>query len=414
MLILPNIQLLTIFVENVIIFMSEIDAENIYNEIKLFSRSNDEKTLDKQLLTNIKKIKEHFEPKIFTSIFLALRQILINNTKIQNIETNIFKVITKNDIESAHYLVENKLLDINQKNEEGKSILSYCIECQNNRLFEYFNQFYHNFEFPPISEKPKDYVNDIFQAVTKGKLTSVQWLIEKENVNKNKKDELIRTPLHWACKKGYFPIVKYLISKGADVNTKDNQGNCGIHYASKAGFCSIVEYLIEKGNVDKDIKGEKNKTPLYYGCFYGHKPIAQYLISKGADVNLKDKSGDSIIHCAVRMNLFSIVKYLIEKKNVDVNCRGIMNQTPLHCACEKGNLTIVQYLISKGAQIEAAESFFGRKPLHIAVSNENVDIVKYLVSIGADKNASDNDGETPIHIAIINGNNEIINILKNE
>ena len=41
-------------------------------------------------------------------------------------------------------------------------------------------------DFPPISEKPTDYISDIFLACEKGNLPSVQWLIEKESVNKNK------------------------------------------------------------------------------------------------------------------------------------------------------------------------------------------------------------------------------------
>ena len=41
--------------------------------------------------------------------------------------------------------------------------------------------------FEQIEEKPKDYEPNIFKACKEGKLTSVQWLIEKENVDKNKK-----------------------------------------------------------------------------------------------------------------------------------------------------------------------------------------------------------------------------------
>ena len=44
--------------------------------------------------------------------------------------------------------------------------------------------------FPPISEKPTNYISDIFRACRKGNLPSVQWLIEKENVDKNKEEKM--------------------------------------------------------------------------------------------------------------------------------------------------------------------------------------------------------------------------------
>ena len=34
--------------------------------------------------------------------------------------------------------------------------------------------------------------------------------------------------------------------------------------------------------------GLDDRTPLFYASIYGHKEIAELLISKGADVNLRD------------------------------------------------------------------------------------------------------------------------------
>ena len=51
-----------------------------------------------------------------------------------------------------------------------------------------------------------------------------------------------------------------LISNGTNIDVKDKDGNYPIHLASGNGLLSIVKYLIKEQNVDKDIKGQFDKT----------------------------------------------------------------------------------------------------------------------------------------------------------
>ena len=63
------------------------------------------------------------------------------------------------------------------------------------------------------------------------------------------------------------------------------------------GLLPIVQYLIKKQNIDIDIKYYE-QTPLHYACENGHLTIAEYLISKGANVNANDHCGEYVIHIA--------------------------------------------------------------------------------------------------------------------
>ena len=63
-----------------------------------------------------------------------------------------------------------------------------------------------------------------------------------------------------ACENGHFPIVEYLISKGANIEIKDEDGWTPLHYASDFEYPSIVEYLISKG-ADKTAKNNNGDTP---------------------------------------------------------------------------------------------------------------------------------------------------------
>ena len=155
----------------------------------------------------------------------------------------------------------------------------------------------------PIKKKPEDYEPDFLKACKEGKLHSVQWFLENEYEDKHKKieNEILTddAPIHIAAKYGSLQIIQYLIEK-QNVN-KDIKGFVGktlLHYACEYGHLPIVEYLISKSaNIEAKAEYE-SKTPLHYACENGQLPIVEYLISKGANIEGKDNRGDSIIHIA--------------------------------------------------------------------------------------------------------------------
>lgn len=90
-------------------------------------------------------------------------------------------------------------------------------------------------------------------------------------------------------KENYFPIVKDLVDKGADINEQDNTGRNALHYAVLSGYLPVVEYLIENGaNINK--LSQKGKTPLIMASEKGFVHIVQYLTDKGAEVNIAYKN----------------------------------------------------------------------------------------------------------------------------
>ena len=96
-----------------------------------------------------------------------------------------------------------------------------------------------------------------------------------------------------------------------------------------------------------------------------------------------------------------VVKYLVSK-GVNIEAKDKRQQTPLHYACKledlSYNLSYVEYLISKGANIEAKDEK-NETPLHIASKCGSIDIIKYLISKGANKYPKNKDGKTPYDLA---------------
>jgi hypothetical protein len=54
-----------------------------------------------------------------------------------------------------------------------------------------------------------------------------------------------------------------------------------------------VRRLIESGQASLDAEDSDKRTPLHWACAKGKNDVAEYLISKGANVNHKDDSGAS-------------------------------------------------------------------------------------------------------------------------
>ena len=200
-------------------------------------------------------------------------------------ETNIFKAIEKGDLNCVKFLIDNHFVDINEKNEEGLSPLYMALKCKQYDIHDYLLYQNPEFYFAPVIEKPVDFEPDLYKACNNGKLSSVQYLMQKDPSLALKK-----------IKDAYYP------------------NDLAIHVAARAGHLFIVEFLIEKMKVDVDILGYKSFTPLLCATQSGYLDITQYLISKGANIQARDHWNlRTPLHNAARYQHTDIVKYLISK-----------------------------------------------------------------------------------------------------
>ena len=65
-------------------------------------------------------------------------------------------------------------------------------------------------------------------------------------------------------------------------------------------------------NVNTDIGG---RSPLHYAADFGQTEVLQYLVSKGANANAKDKHGITVILAAIWEGHTECVKFLLQKVN---------------------------------------------------------------------------------------------------
>lgn len=119
------------------------------------------------------------------------------------------------------------------------------------------------------------------------------------------------------------------------------------------------------------------------------------LLEGGVDINYRDIKNDreTALHIACRLNYFGMVKFLISL-GADVNVKDEGFFTPLHEAIYSENFDIAKYLIDHGSCVNPYTNN-RNSPLHIAVGHHNLEMVSYLVSAGADLECENRNNKTP-------------------
>jgi len=111
-------------------------------------------------------------------------------------------------------------------------------------------------------------------------------------------DEQLRgaSPLCGAAIGGHLEVVKHLLSKGADVNSMSAKYYTPLTLACLSGHLDVVKYLLANG-ADISYVDPCGYTVLHQMCHFPNtattvdKDILQFLISEGADMNIRNFNG---------------------------------------------------------------------------------------------------------------------------
>jgi ankyrin repeat protein len=218
-----------------------------------------------------------------------------------------------------------------------------------------------------------------------------------------------------AVKMGTIENIKSIVDdEGIDINATDMDGNTLLHISARSNpSIEVLQYLVSRG-AKIDVRNKEGNCPLHFASQYNHD--VEYLISAGADVNATNNDGDTPLHLASKDNQnVTVLKSLISKIS-EINKKNRYGNTPLHLASsDNDNIEIIDCLISHEAKIHEINND-GETPLHRAArSNSNIEIIEYLISKGAKVNATEKCGWTPLHLASnSNDNMEVLELLINE
>ena len=185
--------------------------------------------------------------------------------------------------------------------------------------------------FPPVTEEPYDFERSLVKAAEKGKLSSVQYLVEKYHISVETSNYRNQTPIGIAAEKGNLFMIKYLYEYcHANAEAKDSDGYTPIYYASEKGYLDVAKYLFEICHVNVESKGKYGWNPLIVACYKGNFEIIMYLCETcHANIETENRDGRTPISFAAEFGYLEIVKYLFDNCHASANATG--NAAQLDC-----------------------------------------------------------------------------------
>ncbi|XP_076017176.1 ankyrin repeat and SAM domain-containing protein 6 [Genypterus blacodes] len=204
------------------------------------------------------------------------------------------------------------------------------------------------------------------------------------------------------------------------VDCTDEEGNTALQFASASGHENLVRFLLRKG-ASVDSRNNYGWTPLMQASRFGHLTVAHILLENGAEINGRNRLGASVLTMAARGGHTHVVKLLLESGafvddydhlaaaaeavsngNNSNSCstagfggnegggvgggvvREFMDITALMVASQHGHEAVVRLLLEWGSDVNFSQKTTGWGALMVATLSGKVAVAQQLVERGAD------------------------------
>jgi ankyrin repeat protein len=284
-----------------------------------------------------------------------------------------------------------------------------------------------------------------------------------------------QSALMWAAAENHGDVVVELLKHGADPNGSGNildywamlpsesatpkitmpkGGMAALHYAARQGALAAVEALAAWPATDLNLTDPDGVHAMLYATLNGHYEIAAYLLEKGANPNLADQYGRTVLYAAIDMHLAEIeprppvkinervkplelAKLALDKganPNAPITTRipgrcplgcqsaGSEGATPLWRAARGNSLEAVQLLLAAGADpfvrardgstaLMMAAGMGWRDDRSLGTEEESIAVIKMLLTSGLEVDDRTRSGETALHGAASRGADAVVRFL---
>lgn len=272
--------------------------------------------------------------------------------------TPLHVAIEKGFYEIAKMLIE-KGADVNAINNRGRAPIHYT---ENLKVLKMLIEKGAN-----INEKDKESGwTPLHFAVTRQNMEEIVEYLITNGADVNAKSFDGSTALHLRL------YAKRLIAAGADVNAKDNHGNTPLHYAYIHHIKDAAEPLINAG-ADVNAKNKDNSTPLHLAC-NSYSNDAYRLVQKSIEKQLNPFSLEHVVDGFAHATLswtFDVIRLLISK-GADVEAKDKDGKTALDLASQKGLNQLSYYLLKFYATKENKSIDKNDSPSNVIEENYNI------------------------------------------
>ena len=180
--------------------------------------------------------------------------------------------------------------------------------------------------------------------------------------------------------------------------------------ACRQGKQDIVELLLESGaNVNH--RNKAGNTPLLEACSQGHVDAARMLLDRGADIDTPTETTlDSALTWACTLGNERVVDLLLTQ-STNVEHRTKDGCTALMFASLAGHVKVAEMLLDHRAEINVESDSNKDSPLTFACWKGHQDVVELLLERRANIEHRTKEGFTPLMFAALGGHKEVAHSL---
>lgn len=250
-----------------------------------------------------------------------------------------------------------------------------------------------------VTERESQRGGAIAIALYKGNEPMVRYLVAR-GVAVNGEDKLRYRPLLLLpANANNLKMAQLLIELGADVNQIASPGTTALETAVERGHVPMINFLLERGA--KVNLREGQRTPLHIAAAQGNREVVALLLRHGADVAAKDRSGQTALQVAAQSGKREIVDLLAGKgESLDIASLVTL-----------GDLKKVETLLDEQPALLSTKDLNDNSLLHLAVEHDRRDLTRLLLARGADVNVGNKEGSTPLHVAVAKQRRDLAKML---
>ncbi|EGD73019.1 hypothetical protein PTSG_04728 [Salpingoeca rosetta] len=206
------------------------------------------------------------------------------------------------------------------------------------------------------------------------KVPDVQWCADNKE-----------TLLHLAVRVGNVETTQWLVRHGADVNAQSENGNTSLHIAVAQGHVEIVSYLCAQPSCDIRVQNSLGQDALILSVIYGNPRCIEVIPIRNQAYDFdeqRDIHRRNALHWAAAMN-DSLSFHILLGCGADLSLRARHGDTVVHIAA-RGNAVLVLEVIRQSLKpIEVrgftkSPNYTGMTPLQVAEAKDCLEAAAWL------------------------------------
>ena len=307
------------------------------------------------------------------------------------------------------YFIDKKM-SLDTEDNDGNNLFFYAAKGGDIETMKFWRQ--KAVAYNAINHKGENAVLFAAQGMKRKslRLEVFKYLSEELNIEVDQVSWEGKTPLHLSARRGNPELFNFFISKGVSANQIDTNGNSALINAASGSKDNLEKILANSNNIMH--QNQLGKSAITIAIERGKKENFDFLLSEGADLNLKDTSGNDFMYYVFKSHNSKkkeVTQHFINQlSSAGLNGKKMYENgnTLAHIAIEKHSVFLLEKAIEMGTNINFKNNI-NISPLHLAaMKSTNKELIDVLLNNGAEKNTFTEFDESPYDLAL---QNELLN-----